>query len=324
MTRRTLIAASLPLSNEPPTEWLLLPLGELHARWAGGAEASFLVDETAAVAVLTAYQRGGHDLNLDYNHAQFDGHVRNDHEMRSAGSFELELRSDGLWMVDIRWTEDAAGYLRRREYRYLSPTFDVDEDGRIVQLHNVALTPNPATLGALPLVASRNQPPTGAGEETQLDPTLIGLAADTPPAQVSAQVLALANFQAAVLERVGATDREAAMAAVESLATKAGETEALTQRVTELEAAANEVQREQLLADAKLDGRLTPAQCAVDGWARTVQLDVLREFLKTASPVVPVGSHSQPAAEVEAETEVEPHESFNASVRRMARRVLSV
>lgn len=294
MTRKTIRTSTTVLPQEPPSEWLLLPRGELTARWTGGQEATFTVDEAALDSVLTAATRRQRDLSLDYNHAQTDGRPRSDHDMRSAGSFEVELRDDGLWMVGIQWTEDAANYLRRREYRYLSPTFDVDEAGRIVELHNVALTPNPATLGAQPLVASATQPPSRAGEENQLDPirldpTLVGLSADTPPAQVAVRVAALVNFEGAVLERLGVTTREAALAAVEQGAAAVQLTETLTARVDELEVAASEAEREQILADARRDGRLTPAQCAEDGWARTVALDVLRSFLASAPRVVPTG-----------------------------------
>ncbi len=316
---RLVLGASLPLiPNEPPSEWHLLPLGPLRARWAGGAEASFTVDQSALASIMAAYERRGHDLALDYNHAQFDGRPRTDFEMRSAGSFELELRADGLWMVNIRWTADAEGYLRRREYRFLSPTFDVDGEGRIVELHNVALTANPAMLGALPLVASSTQPPARAGEEITLDPTLVGLSADTPPTQVAVRVTALANFEGAVFERLGVTTREDAMAAVEAGRAAIDASEQLTQRVAELETAAAAAEREQVLADARRDGRLTPAQCAAGGWARTVELEVLRSFLASAPRVVPVGEVADGAgSEPDAET---PAEGLNSTIRRLAGR----
>ena len=316
--KRIALGASRQLAGgEPPTQWLLLPRGELHARWANGEEATFVVDDAAIDSIMAAYARKGRDLSLDYNHAQYDHRARSDHDMRSAGSFELEARPDGLWMTNIRWTSDADTYLRGREYRYLSPSFSVDEDGRVVDLHNVALTPNPATLGALPLVASANQPPTRAGEENQLDPTLVGLSADTPPAQVSVRIAALHNFEGAVLERLGVTSREAALSAVEQGAAAVQLTETLTARVDELEAAASEAEREQVLADARRDGRLTPAQCADGGWARSVDLDVLRAFLASAPRVVPLGEVSERSGD---QSDATPAEALSDSIRRLARR----
>ncbi len=317
MTRIALGASRQLAGTEPPTEWLLLPLGELHARWVDGDEATFVVDDAALASVMATYARRGRDLSVDYNHAQFDTRPRTDHEMRSAGSFELEQRPDGLWMVDIRWTADAERYLRNREYRYLSPSFSADESGRVLDLHNVALTPNPATLGALPLVASATQPPSGAGEEIQLDPILVGLSADTPPAQVSVRVAALHNFEGAVLAALGVTTREAALSAVEQGAAAVQLTETLTARVDELEAAASEAEREQVLADARRDGRLTPAQCADGGWARTVDLDVLRAFLASAPRVVPLGEVSERSGD---QSDATPAEALSDSIRRLARR----
>lgn len=317
--KNRVLGASVPLIGvEPPSEWLLLPRGELTARWVNGDEATFVVDDAALESILAGYARRGRDLSVDYNHAQFDERPRSDHDMRSAGSFELEARPDGLWMVNIRWTEDAAGYVKRREYRYLSPTFDVDAAGRVMDLHNVALTPNPATLGALPLVASATRPPSVAGEENQLDPTLVGLSADTPPAQVSVRVAALHNFESAVLERLGVATREAAMTAVEQGAAAVQLAERLTARVTELEATAALAEREQVLADARRDGRLTPAQCAEGGWARSVDLDVLRSFLASAPRVVPLGEEREGTGEQEPPES--PKESLNADIRRRARR----
>jgi len=316
MTRLILGASQLITGAEPPTEWLLLPRGEVTARWVDGDEATFVVDDAALVSIMATYARRARDLSVDYNHAQYDRRPRSDHDMRSAGSFELEARPDGLWMTNIRWTEDAAGYLRRKEYRYLSPSLSADESGRVLDVHNVALTPNPAMLGALPLVASATQPPSGAGEENQLDPTLVGLSADTPPAQVSVRVAALANFEGAVLEKLGAADREAAMTAIESGVQAVALTEQLTARVDELETAANEAEREQLLTDARRDGRLTPAQCADDGWARTVNLDVLRTFLASAPRVVPVGEVSERSGD---QSDATPAEALSDSIRRLAR-----
>lgn len=291
MIRRAIGASFALAPNDPPTEWLLLPLGELKARWVGGEEATFTIDDAAINAVMAAYLSGGHDLSLDYNHAQFDDRPRSDRDMRSAGSFELDRRPDGVWMSNIRWTADAAAYLKAREYRYLSPTFSADSSGRIVALHNVALTPNPATLGALPLVAS-SVPPERAGEENILDPamlTLVGLSVDATGAEVQLRLVALANFERTILERLGVASRDDAMAAIQAGQEATREVEQLTTRVDELESAAAEAEREQILTEARREGRLTPAQCAGGGWARTVGLDILRTFLATAPRVVPVG-----------------------------------
>lgn len=309
------VAQPLPTGQEPPTEWHLLPLGDIKARWRGGGEATFTVDAEAIAAVMDNYRRRGHDLSIDYNHKQVRGGT--DHEMRSAGSFDLEARADGLWMTNIQWTADAEGYVRRREYRYFSPSFDA-LGGRIVELHNVALTASPATLGIRPLVADAT-PPSEAGEETELDPTLIGLSADTPPTQVALRAVALNNFEATVLGLTGTTEREAAVTQIEAALTSAAQAATLAQRVQDLEAASEAAERETLLSNARQAGTLTPAQCAEGGWARDVQLDVLRSFLATAAPVVPVGQFPE-ASVAEPEPVAAPSAQLNADIRRRAGR----
>lgn len=305
---RRFIGASRQLQapgNEPPTEFRLWEFGEVRARWAGGREETFVFDHASAESVMRDFRARGHDLSLDYNHAQFDERPRSDRDMRAAGSFELELRSDGLWMVNIQWTEDAANYVRRREYRYLSPTFDVDRKSRrIVALHNVALTPNPATLGALPLVASQGQPPPDeAGrEDTHVDPEVIGLAATASPTEVTVRAAALHNFEQFVLTRLGAADRETATGKLEAVLAKAAQADQLAEQVEQLQTAAEDAERERLIEQALADRKLTPAQAGDNGWARTCPLATLKAYLQDAPTIIPGeieddGSGQQPPAE---------------------------
>lgn len=300
MTRDHVLAAAdaRQLSNEPPREWLLFPFGETRMRWADGREESVVFDEAAAASVLEHYQRRGHDLALDYNHAHA-APVVDDRAKRAAGSFELELRSDGLWMTNIQWTEDAERYIRRREYRYLSPWLIVDtRTRRVVELRNVALTPDPATLGALPLVAdATHAPPEAGGEESSVnvDPTVIGLAASATPTEVQLRAAALHNFEGAVLEELKASSRDDAIGRLKALTAKAEQADQLKQQVEQLQAAAEEREREALIQQALADRKLTPAQAAEGAWARTAPLESLRSFLASAPTVIPSGEAGEPS-----------------------------
>lgn len=312
-------AVTLAAAGEPPTEVRLWPFGQVRARWASGAEASFEFDQAAAADVMRNYVERGHDLPFDYNHAQLEA-GRGDRDARAAGSFELELRGDGLWLTNVRWTEDAENYIRRREYRYLSPAFRATSAGRIVELLNVALTPLPATVGASPLVASQIEAPSpseaGREEESVEIARVIGLGVDASPADVQLRATALASFEATVLAATAASDREAAVERIEELTAAAERSGELETRVAELEAADEARERERVIAAAVAEGRLTPAQAAVGGWAQVTPLAALRSFLETAPRVVPLGELT-PAQEPASNEEInETIRSLGAPARR--------
>lgn len=306
---RLIFGASLALplgaNNEPPTEFPVWAYGTTRFRWADGEEHEIELTPERAQRLVAAFERAGRQLAIDYNHASLNS-VDAD-EARAAGWFDLGLRDDGLWAVNVTWTEQAAAYLRAREYRYTSPTWAEDDSGP-VELLNLALTINPATLGALPLVASLTRhltapavetpPSPGAGEEHTVlrIASALGLPETAPETEVATRAAALRNFEATVLERLGVTDREAAVAALEEREARLQQASA---RVSELEAAAEEAEREQLISAAVREGRLTPAQAGEGGWARTTPLATLREFLASAPRVVPTGQvgEGEPPAE---------------------------
>src|SRR5690606_4624125 len=153
----------------------------------------------------------------------------------------------------------AEAYIRKREYRFLSPTWLEDESGP-VELASLALTANPATLGARPLVATSTPTAPAGGspgeapggkEATGKVANLIGLPESAGEAEVSLRIAALANFEATVLQRLDdAPDRETAMGRLEALAATAAQAELLAEKVKRLEAEREDAEREQLIAAA--------------------------------------------------------------------------
>lgn len=69
----------------------------------------------------------------------------------------LEWREgQGLYAVDVKWTEAARASIQADEYRYISPTFRYNrETGEVLQLVNAALTNSPALDGMEAAVALR-------------------------------------------------------------------------------------------------------------------------------------------------------------------------
>ena len=109
----------------------------------------YILDEDSAKIVLSRFKSRGLQLFFDYNHNSLDPQTPEQGE--SAGWFKLELRQDGIWAVDIEWTEDAKSRIADRKYKYISPVIVLDDKNRVIRLINVALTNLPATDNLSPL-----------------------------------------------------------------------------------------------------------------------------------------------------------------------------
>lgn len=147
------LATLVPLEGEgarAPTEFRVWAFGKVRT-----SKGDFLFDAKAARSVMTAYRDQGNRLTFDYQHLATSPNARAG-DGKSAGSCLLELRADGLYVTDCRWTPRASTEIADREWLYTSPTFEADtKTGRILRLLNIALTNVPATKRMAPLVAAQ-------------------------------------------------------------------------------------------------------------------------------------------------------------------------
>ena len=132
----------------PPKEQKLFSYGSNDTM-----KGNFILTRTGAQEVMARYRHHAVDLMLDYEHHSLSENATPE-QKKASGWGDLELREDGLHLVNIRWTPQAETYLKNGEFRYLSPAFNVNDDGEIVELINVALTNLPATHDQQPLVAA--------------------------------------------------------------------------------------------------------------------------------------------------------------------------
>lgn len=122
-----------------PSEFRLFTFGDNAT-----SKGTFKLDADGATALMAAYKKQGIELHVDY-----------EHDRRNAAAwFNPEVRPDGVWASNVRWTPRAAEMLKGREYRYFSPTFGIDDAKRITRLVNVALTNLPATENQQALIAA--------------------------------------------------------------------------------------------------------------------------------------------------------------------------
>lgn len=247
----------------PPTEFRIFTAGVVST-----TKGVFLFDDKAAVAVMTAYQEHGADIPVDYDHMMLDPFAPMGGG-KAAGWLKLEMRSGELWAADVRWTPAGADCLKNAEYRYISPAFYTDDEGRMSRLINVALTNLPATHGLDPLVAANQKTPASGGKEIPAMKSLLialGLSENTTEADA---VVALGRVkEAAALDKnklsqllsiTGAKDADEAIGIVAGKVEEAKKVGVLSARVAELESGLRRKEVETIVGEKVALGFLTPA-----------------------------------------------------------------
>ena len=147
-TELTLIVAALGVKEgEALPEWYtIFPAGENEVEGQG----RYLVTKAAWDMVKAGIDRRGIDLVFDYEHQTIQ-----DVKAPAAGWCTDWRWTEGVGIeAKITWTEEAAGYLAKGEYRYYSPVFYVRQSDRLLTaVHSVALTNAPRTNHLKPLLA---------------------------------------------------------------------------------------------------------------------------------------------------------------------------
>ncbi|MDO9233037.1 MAG: phage protease [Methylotenera sp.] len=259
----------------------LLPAGEFKP--ADGRKLPFdsiklTADIASNVIALVAARKN--DTLIDYEHQSLYA-KENGKPVIAAGWFhEMEFRADGLWAINIGWTETAKLRIKEKEYRYISAVCLCDADtGAVVDIISVALTNTPAIDGLQSLAAlSRLNHPLPHQNLQIGDLTMSGTevtALTTERDGLKTQVMALTTERDTLKADVVAlsAERDNAITKLKDFETKQAE----------VALAAEEKAHSDLLATALSDGRLAPAQKA---WAEKQPLVALTEYLEATAPLV--------------------------------------
>lgn len=129
-----------------PADWIqFFPLGEIKP--VDGRKPWKIEDAAHAAAIVAASltRLGGREMPVDYDHQSDFAAIRGVGGVAPAAGWvkQLQARSDGIW-ARVEWTPAAAQKMADREYRYISPTFFDDQQGRVALIARAALTNNPA------------------------------------------------------------------------------------------------------------------------------------------------------------------------------------
>ena len=138
---------------EPPTERLLFRKGD-NATTKG----TFRFTGRSAREVMSFWKdwtggqagKGRADYEHDMARSGIPGHL-----VWTSAKFDLEVREDGLWAVNIQWVAPADELIRSGKKDGTSPWFAFDpKSGEILQVYNFGLVCMPATHGQEPLAAA--------------------------------------------------------------------------------------------------------------------------------------------------------------------------
>jgi len=291
------IIAELSTGAEVPTEFQLLPYGKVEIE---GSE-PFVVDEASMNGAISRFQARGLDMVIDYEHQTLGNEYSSpDGKAPAAGWIKaLESRGrDGLW-AKVAWTAKARELLAAREYRYYSPVFTVTKGIRkLIEVLQVALTNSPRLNWIRPIVAKHDpSDKEAAGMELLV---LIAKKLGLPETATEAEVMAALEKSKTqpqetvackeVLDALGlqeAAQKSEIVATIHALNALKQRPD-LSQEIAALKAKLAGRERDELVAAAMKDGKITPAQKEWAAKYAEQDPEGFRLFVAKAPQVVPV------------------------------------
>ena len=132
------IYSSVELSDGKAPEWVeLIPAGPTVV---GRDGRTWLFDDVAHQFVQTNFSSRAIDLPIDWEHATQRRAPLGQEAPAGAWIKQLEIRDGALWGL-AEWTPRGELQVENKEYRFLSPVFDYDDETkRIVRMVSAALT----------------------------------------------------------------------------------------------------------------------------------------------------------------------------------------
>ncbi|AKH39407.1 hypothetical protein AAW31_02265 [Nitrosomonas communis] len=278
----------------PGREIQLFPAGEFRATDGRPRDVpNWYIDATLAADLIAEFESRVNRTVVDYEHQTLLS-AQNGQPAPAAGWFgKLEWRpstgsgqAEGLFAVDVEWTERANQMIEAGEYRYISPVFTYDKKtGAIKRLLNAALTNNPALDGMDAVAASQFL--SIEGEDMQLEQLLTALrklsgqneTADADSVLASLTTLLSSKDDAiAALKAVADHPDPAKFVSIDVM-------KSLQNEVTALKAEKIEHEVDDVVEVALSEGKLLPAQ---EEWARKLgkeNLASLKQYLAAAQPI---------------------------------------
>jgi len=252
-TRDIALAVQAPQAGadgELPREWQIFAAGVNQT-----LKGDLVFDAKSAASVMKSYARRGVDAWMDYEHERLSPPPGG---AKASAWLDLAVRDGALWATNVRFTVPAAKALSNREFRYFSPLVRVDDKNRVVELINLALTNDPATLNQKPLIAASARE---RAEENEMKTVLValGLAADVDEAGALSAITRLQGQLRDLLALSGKQTHAEAVGELAAWKASHGEVVALRARLADIEQATATAEFNAVLEQAGKDAKIPPA-----------------------------------------------------------------
>lgn len=148
LAMKTRIAALALSINTATNEIQLFPAGEFAAvdgRPTDVEGGKWILTAELAAALVAQVAAAKTPLVIDYEHQTLRSAENGEPAPASGWFSQVEWREgEGLFAVDVEWTERATAMIQAKEYRFISPVFRYNKRGEVRQLLHAALTNTPA------------------------------------------------------------------------------------------------------------------------------------------------------------------------------------
>lgn len=309
--------------NAVPTEFRLLPLGRFKSADGSGrpveVKDGWLLDHHGAHSIAALSVGRASKRVIDFEHQTLRA-AENGKPAPAAGWLSrLEARADGLWAVDVEWTDEAAAMIAARKYRYISPVFPYDKrTGAVLGIAHAALTNDPGLDGLTDLAAMTALANQFLTPSTQQEMPMKALLAalGLPETATEAEALAALAAKTSPIQGVALTSLAPDPAKYVEIATLTAVRNELATTTTELaalKAKNHEAEVGEVVTAALAAGKLTPA---MEGWAKTLgktDLAALKAFIETA-PVVVKPGETQTGGQSQADGKSHQHTDSDTAV----------
>ena len=158
-------AVAISVAGDIPPEWVeLIPAGQFNAVDGRGP---FVNDEPDAVVNASVARMPQVGLVIDFDHST-DLAAPEGRPAPAAGWLKEFKVERGAIFARVEWTRDAAAAVKEKHYRYVSPVFEHDKEGKVERILRAALTNNPALIN-LPAIASAQRQQSMARKENMAE-----------------------------------------------------------------------------------------------------------------------------------------------------------
>jgi phage I-like protein len=281
---------------QPPTRIRVAPWGETATV---NPELPLIRINERTLAMLSANQRryGFERIALDYEHNTVPGspeHKRSAEPRPIAAHGTLEVvPGEGLFLCNLEWTP--AGPANAANYPDVSPAVACDSEGNVLFVHSVALTRAGAANGlrfATLSVESMDAEQEAADEDERVE------SEESQDKEMMAMDPKLKGMLCKIMKLDAATVSDEAVASgLDALGERLARLDTMDGSITTLSASVVDMQRELVLAQSRMDGKVIPL--SADS-IKAMDLPALRDMVSKLPPnVVPLSAKTP---KVEGET----------------------